>query len=79
MATKGKREELMIYLADATDKKVNALYALLEGEIKEHAFTLNEEHNNILEERSADYRAGNSQPSPWEDAHARIRNKRKNT
>ena len=77
MTTKARREELMIYLTDATDKKVNALYALLEDEIKENAFTLSGEHLDILEKRRADFIAGKSKPQPWQEVHARIRNKRK--
>ena len=77
MTTKARREELMIYLADATDKKVNALYTLLEEEIKENSFTLSEAHINILEQRRADYLAGKTKTQIWEEVHARIRNKRK--
>ena len=78
MTTKARREELMIYLTDATDKKVNALYALLEDEIKESSFTLSRDHLDIIEKRRADFLSGKSKPQPWQEVHARIRNKRKN-
>ncbi len=78
MTAKARREELMIYLTDATDKKVNALYTLLEEDIKEHSFTLTSEHIDILEKRRADFLAGKTKPQPWQEVHARIRNKRKN-
>jgi len=78
MTIKARREELMIYLTDATDKRVNALYALLEEEIKDNSFTLTSGHLDILEARRADYLAGKSKPQPWQEVHARIRNKRKN-
>ena len=77
MTTKARREELIIYLTDAADKKVNALYALLEEELKENAFTLTDEHLNILEGRRADFLSGKSKPQPWQEVHARIRDKRK--
>ena len=67
----------MIYLADATDKKVNALYSLLEKELKEPEFSLTAEHVNILNKREADYLSGKSKPSPWQEVHKRIRNKNK--
>jgi putative addiction module component (TIGR02574 family) len=78
MTTKVRRENLMIYLAEATDKKVNALYTLLEEEIKDTSFTLTDEHLNILEQRRADYLGGKSTVVPWEEVHEKIRNKRKN-
>ncbi len=77
MTNKARREDLIIYLADATDKKVNALYALLEDEIKENSFRLTDEHLKIVEDRRADFVAGKKKPEPWQDVHARIRNKRK--
>ena len=77
MTTKARREDLMIYLAEATDKKINALYTLLEEDVKETSFTLTKAHLNILDQRKADYLSGKSKPQPWEDVHARIRGKRK--
>jgi hypothetical protein len=77
MTAKARREELIIYLTDAADKKVNALYALLEEEMKENSFTLTAEHLNILEGRRADFLSGKSKPQPWQEVHARIENKRK--
>jgi len=78
MTTKARREELIIYHTDAADKKVNARYALLEEEMKESSFILTSEHLNILEGRRADFLSGKSKPQPWQEVHARIRNKRKN-
>lgn len=78
MTTKARRQELMIYLADAEDKKVNALYTLLEGEMKDEPFVLSDEHLLILEQRRSDYVNGKSKPEPWQDVHDRIRNKRNN-
>ena len=77
MATAARRQQLMIYLADATDKKVNALYSLLEKELKETEFSLTEEHLKILNKREADHLSGKSRPSPWQEVHQRIRNKNK--
>jgi len=77
MATTARRQQLMIYLADATDKKVNALYTLLEEEMKETDFSLSDEHLKILEKRHTDYLNAKSKPSPWEEVHKRIRNKNK--
>ena len=77
MATSAKRLQLMNYLAETTEKKVNALYILLEEEIKENAFTLTKEHLTILESRDADYSNGKSKITAWEKAHRRIQNRNK--
>jgi len=77
MTTKTRREDLMIYLADADDKKVNALYTLLEEDIKETSFLLTDEYLSILEQRRSAHLSGESTPVQWKEAHARIVNKRK--
>ncbi len=77
MDTAARREQLMIYLADAKDKKINALYALLEEDIKESGFTLTDAHMEILEQRRMDSLSGKSVARPWPEVHDRILNKRK--
>ncbi len=75
MQTSARRQQLMQYLADAPDKKVNALYALLEDELKGSAFVLTDEHLEILEQREQEYFAGKTTTSPWQEVHQRIRAK----
>ncbi len=78
MTTKARREELKVYFTGANDKKVNALYDLLEGEFKERPFTLSEDQLNILEERRGDYQSGEATPKPWQEAHDKITNEKNN-
>lgn len=80
MTVKARREELLAYIAEADDRKVDALYTLLEAEIEDthSSYTLTEEQLAIVEERRNDYMTGKASGSSWEEAHARIRNNRKN-
>ena len=78
MASTAIRKKLITFLADADEKKVKAIYALFEDDIKrEEAFKLQEEHLKILDERRARHLGGKDKSSSWQDAHTRIRNKRK--
>ena len=78
MTTKAKKDQLIIYMAEAKDKKVNELYTLLEADLKDSSFTLTEEHLNILNERQEEYESGKAIPQPWEEVHDRIKNKKRN-
>ena len=77
MTIAARRQQLMIYLADVPDKKVNELYTLLEDDLKEASFTLTDEHTKILEERRNSRLSGKSKGLPWKEAHEKIRSKRK--
>jgi hypothetical protein len=77
MQTAARRQQLMRYLADAPDKKVNALYTLLEDELKAPTFALTDEHLDILEQREAEYLNAKAVTTPWEEVHQRIRAKHK--
>ncbi len=77
MTNTEKRQQLIIWLADAEDEKVNALYTLMEGNLNEHSYDLTDEHARIVEERHQNYLNGTSKPSPWQEVHDRVRNKRK--
>jgi len=78
MTTSTRREQLMIYLADVADARVDALYTLLENEMQSNSsYTLSEEQIKIVEERRADYLSGNSIPVPWDEAIERIKKNRK--
>ena len=74
MDTKTRRQDLLIYLADASDKKVNALYTLLEEEIRETSGVTTDEQWEIIEKRHSEYLSGKSKPVPWKEAHDMIRN-----
>jgi len=74
-----KRTRLITYLADVDDKKVNALYTLLEENINdintEPAFT--ESQLEILDERRASFLSGKDKGIDWQTMHNNVRKKRK--
>jgi len=78
MTTTAIRKKLITYLADADDKKVKAIYVLFEDEIKqEETLKMADAHMKILEERKSRHNSGKDKSSTWQEAHDRIRKKRK--
>jgi hypothetical protein len=77
MATLTVRQKLMTYLADADDSKVNALYTLLQNDIKqEDAFILTAEQFQILEKERELHLSGESKSYTREEANQIIRGQR---
>ena len=74
-----KRDHLISYLAEADDKKVKAIYTLLEEDIKNSYITpaFTEQQLEILEERRASFLSGNDKGIDWQTMHDNIREKRK--
>lgn len=76
-----QRDRLITYLADADDKKVKALYSLLEGYMNEintmPAFT--QKQLEIIDERRADLISSKDKGIDWQTMHQHIREKRKAT
>ncbi len=71
------REKLKTYVDDVDDKKVKALYTLLEDEIEEHpAYTLTKEQLMILDEEHALHISGKTKSYNWEEAKEIIRGKK---
>ena len=71
------REKLMIYIADAQDDKLKALYTLLQDNIDEtSSFVLSDEQFKILEEEEALHLSGKSKSYNWNEAKQIIRGKR---
>ncbi len=73
MSTASIRQKLYDYIRAAEDRKVKAIYTMLEEEIEEiydhwndNAFVAE------LEKRSADVKAGKSKTVSWEKAKAEI-------
>lgn len=80
MDTRVRRQQLLIYLADAEDDKVNALYTLLESEFeKDPGFTLNSAQRAILQERDMQLRDHPDEVRPWRQIHDTIRNRKKDS
>jgi len=78
MTTTAIRKQLMTYIADADDKKVKAIFTLVEDEInQDQDFKLSDEHIKILDQRRARHLSGKDKSIPWQEAHDNIRKKRK--
>lgn len=60
MNTANMRQELQSYLAVAEDKKVKALYTMMEGDIKESAIDYNDELKTELDSLYASCKSGKS-------------------
>ena len=58
MSTAAIRQKLHSYLEVADDKKIKAIYAIMEKEIEESAVDYTEDLKNELDQRIADYKSG---------------------
>ena len=68
------REKLIIYMADADDDKVKALYTLLEDDMEaHHSFTLSPEHIAILDKERELHLNGVSKSYSLQEARQIIR------
>ena len=68
MTTAAIREKLHEYINIADDKKVEAIYTMVEDEIAERLdIWENEEFLNELDHRLKDYESGNVKCSTWEE------------
>lgn len=75
MTTAAIREKLYNYICIAEDKKVKAIYALVEEEIDGSYDYWNDENFIAdLERRSADLKSGKAKGISWENAKAQILN-----
>jgi hypothetical protein len=73
-----KRNRLITYLVDADEKKVKALYALLEEDINEHTIShvFTEHQLEIIEDRRTELLSGADKGTKWQTIHNNIRQKR---
>lgn len=70
------KSRLHNYLEFAGDKKIKAIYTMVEEEInKQNEFNLSEEEIHILDEERKNHLNGKSQSFTWETAKKMIRNK----
>ena len=58
MNTSSIRKQLHNYLEVADDKKIKAIYIMMENEVKESALDYTDELKEELDKRSADYKNG---------------------
>ncbi len=67
------RQKLFDYLQVADDKKVEAIYSILEEEVEANEINWNENHFVAeLDKRTAEYKNGTIKPQSWEDAKAQV-------
>jgi hypothetical protein len=71
------RKKLKTYVDGVDDKKVKALYTLLQDDIEDSdGFSLSEEHLRILDNEHALHLSGETKSYSWEDAKEIIRGKK---
>ncbi len=76
MTTATIRQQLHKYIDITDDKKIEALFTLLENEINQ-PYSFSDEEINLLHERAEKYLAGGTKTYTVEDAHKQIREQRK--
>ena len=75
MAVTSIRQRLYDYIRVAEERKIKAIYVMLEDEIEEVYDHWNDkEFIAELNKRSADYKSGRSKAVAWEEAKAKILN-----
>ena len=71
------RKKLKMYVDDIDDKKVKALYTLLEEDIEDStSFVLTDEHLRILNREHELHMSGKTKSYSWEEAKEIIRGKK---
>jgi putative addiction module component (TIGR02574 family) len=73
MDTAAIRRELHNYLEVAADKKVKAIYTMMESAIKESAIEYTDELKATLDQRYADYKNGKAKTVTAIESRKRIR------
>ena len=73
MNTSSIRQKLFDYLQVADDKKVEAIYSILEEEIEANTINWNEKHFlNELDKRTSEYKNGTIKAQSWNEAKAQV-------
>ncbi len=72
MSTAAIRQKLHSYLEVADDKKVKAIYAIMESEIEHSAVNYSEELKTELDDRYAAYKSGEAKPLSETESKRRI-------
>ena len=75
MSISSIRKELHNYLETADDKKIKAIYIMMENEVKESALDYTDELKEELDRRSADYKSDKAKFVTARESKTRI-NKR---
>ncbi len=72
MTTALIRQKLYEYIRAADDKKVKAIFTMVEDEVENYDWTQDKELLTELDRRSADFRSGKVEGISWEDAKKQI-------
>ena len=72
MSTSAIRQKLHSYLEVADDKKVKAMYVMMEEEIEESAVEYTDEFKKELDRRYADYKSGKAKMITAAESKRRI-------
>jgi len=72
MTTTVLRQKLHSYLEVADDKKIEAIYAIMEEQIEEYDEEYSDEFKAELDRRYADYKSGNVEVITAEESKRRI-------
>jgi hypothetical protein len=74
MTTHALRQKLHSYLEVADDKKIKAMYIMMEDEIEESAIEYTDEFKKELNQRYADYKSGKAKMITAATSKKRIQN-----
>ncbi len=72
MTTEAIRQKLYEYIRVADEKKVKAIFTMVEGDIKDYEWENDEVFVAEMEKRSSDYKTGKVKGIPWEEAKKQI-------
>lgn len=73
MSTVAIRQKLHSYLEVADDKKVKAIYAIMETEVEKSAVNYSNDFKAELDQRYADYKSGKAKMITEQQSKRRIR------
>jgi putative addiction module component (TIGR02574 family) len=77
MTTAAIRQKLYEYIRIADEKKVKAIFTMVEDELKDFDWVDDKDFMAELDKRSSDYKSGKVKGIAWEDAKKRILAKEK--
>lgn len=73
MKTTTIREKLTDYIRSADEKKVKAIYTMLESEIAQEDDIWTDEFLNELNKRTSNYESGKVKAKPWKEVKKQAR------